>query len=400
MTPELCYLDFEKEGFSTKSEDVKAARERHWCARTPYGYAVLSHHHVGHLLRDKRLRQGSYAWPEKQQATGSFAEFWQRSIISQEGAHHKRLRLLATKALSEDFVLTLVPQFNAIAQDLCIPLATKRECEFQSEFAMPFAGQAICVLLDLPRSEWRPVATWASTLGLAMGLEYQKHQDKINAACDALSALADQLIRRAQSNATASDLVRRLIVLHRDFPDISHQNLIDLIVIMIFGGVDTTRSQLGFLMALFDRNPDQWVLLKQNPTLAKSAIEEAIRAWPTTTWATREATQDFEYEGVAFKRSQTVHLLVHSSAKDSVLGDLPEFDIRLRQKRHHGFGGGAHHCLGHFVARTDMRCALSALSDAIDSFSVTDGAIYLPDRGNTSPEYLPLRYTANSHLMA
>ena len=87
-----------------------------------------------------------------------------------------------------------------------------------------------------------------------------------------------------------------------------------------------------------------------------------------------------------------MHLLVHASAKDPALGPVGEFDIQARQKRHHGFGGGAHHCLGHFVARTDMASALCQLAQTFTRFDINGRAVYLPDSGNTSPEVLPLSY--------
>ncbi len=394
------FLDFSEPGFSTKSEAVKEARANHWCARTPLGLAILTHEHVGRLLRDRRMRQGSYAWPKSQNATGSFAEFWQRSIISLEGPKHKTIRALAIKALSEEFVRSLVPQFDEIAIDLCRSLSTKGQCEFQNDFAMPFSGRAICTLLDLPHSDWKAVAGNASTLGLAMGLHYKTYEAKINAACDRLMALAEQLIERARANRSKTDLVGRLISFNDTIKDVSHQDLIDLIVIMIFGGVDTTRSQLGFLMALFARYPDQWVDLRRDLNLVPNAVEEAIRAWPTTTWATRETTEGFECDGVFFPKGITVHLLVHSSAKDTALGQVAEFDIHARQKRHHGFGGGAHHCLGHFVARTDMACALRHLAKALIAFGINGRAVYLPDSGNTSPEFLPLKYNFATNFEA
>ncbi len=388
----LPFLALSAPGFSTKSGAVFAAREQHWCARTPLGLAVLSYDHVGRLLRDRRLRQGSYAWPQSQNAQGSFANFWQRSVISQEGAGHKQLRQVALAALDEGFILSLVPAFDAIAQRLCDGLKTRRECEFQRDFAMPFSGQAICVLLNLPLRTWQSVARDASTLGLAMGLNYKTHEDEVNAACDHLMRLADQLIGSAERGEDREGLAARLLRAAQKFSQIGRQELLDLIVILIFGGVDTTRSQLGFLMALFDRHPLQWQALKLDPSLVPNAIEEAIRAWPTTTWVTREATESFVYDGVEIDKDTTLHLLVHVSAKDPALGSLPEFDITVKQRRHHGFGGGAHHCLGHFVARTDMASALRALVVALEDFEIIGTPRYLADSGNTSPEVLPLAY--------
>ena len=54
-------------------------------------------------------------------------------------------------------------------------------------------------------------------------------------------------------------------------------------------------------------------------------------------------------------------------------------------------GGGAHHCIGEHVARTDMGCALGALARTVAAFEYDGEAEWLPDSGNTSPVRLPVR---------
>ena len=62
--------------------EVREARERSWYARTSYGIAVLRYDDVGKLLRDPRLRQGSYAWPAHNKVTGMFADWWLRILLN------------------------------------------------------------------------------------------------------------------------------------------------------------------------------------------------------------------------------------------------------------------------------------------------------------------------------
>ena len=50
----------------------------------------------------------------------------------------------------------------------------------------------------------------------------------------------------------------------------------------------------------------------------------------------------------------------------------PAFDITQQRPPHHGFGAGVHHCLGHFVARTDMAVALPLLARRMPD-AVPDG---------------------------
>jgi len=397
MSNSLPDLDLSDPGFSTRSSEMKAARAAHWCARTPYGLAVLRHREVGMLLRDRRLRQGSYAWPDKHGLEGSFADFWKRSVISREGAGHRALRDVCVPVLSEGFIAGLVPTFDRIAGDLCTDFASRRGCEFQEDFAIPFAGQAICALLGVDTADWRMISHDASDLGLAMGVECKQHESVFNAACSRLMKLAANLVDRARRGEDRTSYIAGLVS-RFEGSGLAEVDLLDLIVISIFGGVDTTRSQLGLGLSLFMDHPEQWQALRRDPSLASNAVEEIIRARPTTTWVTREATEDFDFGGVRVERGTTLHLLVHASSRDPAICDAPQFDITIRRKKHFGFGGGAHHCIGHLVARTDIACALRALTRTFETVEPDGEAEWLPDSGNTSAVRLPIKYQTSSSI--
>lgn len=391
MPGDLPYLDFSAPGFSTRGKDVAKARAMSWCARTNLGLAVLRHREAGLLLRDRRLRQGSHAWPDTVGLNGSFAEFWRRSIISCEGAQHKQLRLLAQSALSKDFVLGLSPGFSEISESLIRDLRDRDTFEFMSAFSEPFAGQAIAFLLGLGPELAPPIARNASTLGLAMGLAAKDHETAVNDATDSLMRLAGDLVRRVRSGRDRTSYVARLVQLFDENQVRDETALLDLVVISIFGGVDTTRAQLGLAIGLFVDHPVQWQMLRRDPALIPSAIEEAIRTRPTTTWSTREALETFSFGGITVREGETVHILVHATSRDPMVTADQRFDVTCRRKMHFGFGGGAHHCLGQFVARTDMGEALRAMTRHWSELGWAGKPDWLPESGNTGPVRLPIR---------
>jgi cytochrome P450 len=115
------------------------------------------------LIRDQRLRQGSYAWPAHNKATGSFADWWIRMLLSREGADHSRLRRLANPAFAPKLVRKLTPVFQDMANEIIDGFSKKGTCEFVADFSEPYATQVICALLGLPRSEWRGWLSWRWT---------------------------------------------------------------------------------------------------------------------------------------------------------------------------------------------------------------------------------------------
>jgi cytochrome P450 len=149
-------------------------------------------------------------------------------------------------------------------------------------------------------------------------------------------------------------------------------------------------------MQTFSRYPKQWKLLGEDQELARASVEEVMRVNPTITWVSREASVDFEYKDLAIKAGTTIHLLTIPAGSDPRKFDNNDFDITADRAPHFGFGGGMHHCIGHYVARLDMKEAFKALASRLPDMQIASGATYLPDSGNTGPTKLPITFRQGS----
>ncbi len=390
--PDLPYLDVADPGFSVRSPAVSAARARGPYARTPFGLAVLRHAEIAGLIRDRRLIQGSAAWPEHVGVEGPWAEWWQRIILNREGEDHTRLRRLANPAFASGLVDAMLPQFSDVAGELIEGFSERGRCEFMREFAEPYATRVVARLLGIPESEWRTLADWSEGVGLGLAVTARDHRPAMEAALEGLSGYADALIEDRR-RTPRDDFPTRLVRARVDRDSLTDEELRETIVLLIFGGIDTTRNQLGLGLDLFARHPTQWRVLRAHPELAPRAVEEIMRLRPTTTWVTREAVEDFELDGIAVRRGTTLHLLAESGGTDPLVSGDRGFDITADDRpRHFAFGGGRHHCLGRFLARSDMGVALTCLSARFASVSHDGEPRFLPDSGNTGPIELPLRF--------
>jgi cytochrome P450 len=381
--------------FSLQSEEVRAARARSWYARTNYGLAVLRYEEAGELLRDRRLRQGSHAWPRLNGVTsGLFHDFWLNTLINKEGDDHARLRRLHNPAFSPRLIGGLAPRFQALASELIDEFHQDGRCEFVSQFAEPYAARVILILLGLPEEEWKIIADWSATIGLALTVQFRDELPRVEQTFVEMYRYADRVIA-ARRAAPGDDAISRLVAANSGAESrLSDAELRDALVNMVFAGMDTTRNQLGLAMATFLANPGQWELLAGNPELGKPAVEEVMRVAPTVTWVTREALADFTYKGVQIAAGTIVHLITESAGTDpAALGDA-SFDITAERPPHFGFGGGAHHCLGHFIARSDMSEALPLLARRLGDPRPDGPSAWLPDSGNTGPVRLPITFTA------
>jgi cytochrome P450 len=392
------YFDVADPAFSVTSAEVRRAREAGWYARTSYGLAVLRYDQVSRLIRHPALRQGSRLWPAHHGITsGPFADWWASWVLNLEGEAHHRMRRLLSPAFSRRIVEALRPRFGQLAGELADSFAGTGRCEFMADFAEPYAARVIAILLGIAEQEWPAIAAESATVGLAMGVRIREHLPRIEAALAALYDYADAVIA-ARRRDPRDDLVTSLVKSQADEDGLTGAGLTsaelrDALVLLIFGGFDTTRNQLGLAMQVFLDHPGQWRLLGERPELGTAAVEEVMRVRPTTTWVTREALADFTFDGLDIKAGTTIHLFCESAGTDTAPAGGGAFDITATARPpHFGFGGGIHYCLGHYVARADMSTALTVLAGRLGDPRPAGEAVWLPDSGNTGPVRLPIAF--------
>ena len=388
------FLDLADPTFDVNSDVVHDARGRDWFAETPYGWAVLRYDQGTALLKDRRFQQGTARWPEQNGIhDGPWQQWWGETLLSLEGTDHLRLRKLLGPAFRSRTIEAMRPQFQALANTLIDGFAARGRVEFVSEFAEPYAARILCLLLGLPDAELSQVAHWADDLGKSFGINVRHDLPRIEAALEGLTGYIDQVIAD-RAEHPREDLVTTLIRAHADDDALTRRELSVALVFLAFAGMETTRNQLGLALQSLLAQPDQWALLAARPELGSRAVEEIMRVNPTVTWVTREAVEDVDLNGLHIPRGGIVQVLSHAVGTDPAMaGNAPDIDLLAENRPvHSGFGGGMHHCLGHFVARTDMSVALPLLARRMPDAEPDGPGEWLPVSGNTGPIRFPIRF--------
>ncbi|MBL5973377.1 MAG: cytochrome P450 [Candidatus Leucobacter sulfamidivorax] len=388
------YLDLSDPRFDVNSDVVHEAREQDWYAETPYGWAILRYEEGTNVLKDRRFQQGNARWPAQNGIhDGPWQEWWQETLLSIEGDDHLRLRRLLSPAFRSRAIEAMRPQFQELANDLIDGFADRGEVEFVTEFAEPYAARILCMLLGLPEDEWSRVAHWADDLGKSFGINVREDLPRIEAALEGLAGYIEKVIEDRAAHPR-DDLVTTLLQAHEDDDTLSRRELSVSLVFLAFAGMETTRNQLGLALQTLLAHPDQWRLLGERPELGGRAVEEVMRVNPTVTWVTREAIEDVDLNGLLVPKGGIVQVLSHSIGTDPLrMGDEASFDLAVEDRPlHAGFGGGVHHCLGHFVARTDMSVALPLLARRMPNAEPDGPGVWLPVSGNTGPIRFPIRF--------
>ena len=387
------FLPLADPAFDVTGPEVIAAREEGTWARTSYGYALLRHAEVTALLKDRRFQQGNARWPAQNGIhSGMFSDWWQRTLLSLEGQEHLRVRRLLNPAFKQGAVAAMVPGFTDLAHELVDAFSERGSVELVKEFAEPYSSRILCRLLGLPESEWEQVAHWADDLGKSFGVRVKEDLPRIEAALEGLYGYCDAVVRDRTAHPQ-DDLVTRLVQ-HQQEGELSAEELSVALVFLAFAGMETTRNQITLALRTLLAHPDQWRLLGEQPELGRNAVEEVMRVNPTVTWITREAIDDVDLgDGLALEAGEIVQVLSHSAGTDPRAQPDPAFDITVEHPMHMGFGGGVHHCLGHWVARMDMTVALPILAARMPDARPDGPGEWLPMSGNTGAIRYPISFT-------
>jgi len=140
---------------------------------------------------------------------------------------------------------------------------------------------------------------------------------------------------------------------------------------LLTAGVDTTVHALSAVLYAFATHPDQWARLRQEPSLARVAFDEAVR-WesPVQTFF-RTATTDVRVGDVVIPEGHKILMFLAAANRDPRRWTDPDaFDLSRDPSGHVGFGMGIHQCVGQHVARLEAESLLTALARRVRSIEL------------------------------
>jgi cytochrome P450 len=373
------------------------AREQHWLARTPLGYAVTRHEDVTAILRDRRFHSALSLLPAMSGVTDERLQQRQaRSILALEGDEHTRVRRLASPAFTPKATERLRPFMRQIVNDLLDPLTPTGRCELVGDLCDPYPIPIICELLGAPQDDWRRFSAWATDIFRIFNNDIANDLDAITTAMSELDDYVRAMVAERRTRP-AEDLLTRLIAVEEQGDRMTSDELVMMTEAVLMAGTDTTRNQLACAVALFTAHPDQWAALAEDPTLAPNAVEETMRHLGTVRGTARVAAEDADHRGVTFPTGTLVMVSLAGANHDpEIWTDPHRFDITRPPSGapQLTFGSGIHFCLGASLARAELQEALPILARRMPDLALAGPVEWKPPTvGIWGPSRLPLAFT-------
>lgn len=139
----------------------------------------------------------------------------------------------------------------------------------------------------------------------------------------------------------------------------------------VAAGMDTTIATIGNALQLFGEHPDQYQLLRQDPTLIPAALNEVLRYCALMVAQGRRTTRDVEIDGTVIPQGAKVAILFGAGNHDPRHYENPQqFLIQRNPMDHLSFGYGVHSCAGQGLARLEIYAVFEALIKHVKSFRI------------------------------
>jgi cytochrome P450 len=208
--------------------------------------------------------------------------------------------------------------------------------------------------MDIPSADWDEMFTTVLRTVSPSEAEQQLANTELLAYFSDLVA--------ARRRRPGDDLVSVVATMEADGARLSEEDAVLNCVSLIAAGVDTTRlSAAGGFHALLE-NPDQWEMLRDDPSLMPLAVDEVLRWTSPVLHLYRTAAMDVELGGRQVGRGDTVVVWIPSLNRDErAFPDPEKFTVSRDPNKHVGFGVGKHLCIGAALARLELRVLFSEL---------------------------------------
>jgi cytochrome P450 len=404
---------------------MQELRSTGWLAEGPYGYMTLDREAGEFFLRSRSaIFPGMKIAEIFGVAEGPLYEQMKRNILHVNGPDHTRLRSLVNPALSARAVERYRPAMRGFLGELLEQaLAGSAEeqgggegagagaglrrasCEFVEAFAKPYPSLVIAEVMGAPLADAARLHQWSNLIQRqfdAGAMSSTGERAGIEQAVAEFYGYAESLVR-ARREDPGDDLISKLIAAADPAhpPDcLSDVECINLVFNVLVGGVDTSQSQLAHAIRLLAEHPEQWELLRQDPSRAGDAVEEALRYEPITPFTARILTEEVSYREVTFPEGTIVMVCAFTGNRDLEEGERgdggPErFDIAAARggARTLTFGAGVHYCLGANLARLELQEGVAFLAEHMKDLELDGEPRFGTISGIYGLEELPIRFS-------
>lgn len=340
------------------------------------------HEDVSFVLKDPRFIKESarlsppaaQTEPEPEAAPANRNPLYQMFdnwMLFRDPPNHTRLRSLVNQAFTPRMIDRLQPRIESIAATLLAPLREQGAFDLINAYAFPLPVIVIAEMLGVPTEDRPLFREWStaisSTIEFGNVAEGTIERGGIMAA--QVMDYFRQLVRQRRK-APQSDVISTMIAAEEAGTRLTEDELLATCVLLLFAGHETTLNLIGNSVSLLLAHPEAERLVRTEPNIMPSAVDEFLRYESPVQLTNRFAAQDVLIHGDQIKRGDNINVFLGAANRDpEIFANPHQLDVLRHPNRHLAFAAGPHFCIGAPLARMEGEVALSAL---LSTFAVIE----------------------------
>jgi cytochrome P450 len=260
------------------------------------------------------------------------------------------------RMVSADFLIPRVrqlrPRLETMVEELLDRLVSlPQPADLVQEFANQLPSRVIVELLDLPIADSAffqdRLEVWHS-MSSTPEVSTKAKQDLTDYLAD---VIAERRLRPGE------DLMSRLVVEQLETGNLSEEQLLQILHVLLVGGYETTANMIALGTIVLLQHPNQLELLRREPDLWPNAVEELLRYLSVAHQATYRLTMaEVGLPSTTLPAGEPVIAPVMAANRDPEVFEEPDrLDVRRDARAHLAFGFGPHQCLGQALARAELQ---------------------------------------------
>jgi cytochrome P450 len=374
--------------------------------RTDFGlWFLTTHADASAVLRDPRNSSdekhstlyAAYMEQVREEDRSPMVEAF-RTMLFMDPPDHTRLRGLVQQAFTPRMVEQIRPRAQQLIDEL-LDRATEadRSMDVIEQVAYPLPVTIICELLGVPVADHSQFADWSRSLSRAIDpspLRTPELEQEIETAALAFAGYFEALVAERRA-LLGDDLLSALITAEAEGDRLDGDELFGTALLLLIAGHETTVNLIGNGLLALLRNPAEYQRLVDDPLLARTAVDEALRYDSPVQMNQRIALEPFTLSGgeVVDVGDQMIVMLAAANRDPAAFPEPDRFDVgRADARRHLAFGGGIHHCLGAALARVEGEVALSTLVRRLPDMELAGEPERRPNFTLRGLAHLPVAY--------